>query len=495
MNLTKQFKKILENETKKNCKILGSKDKNTWNWITRNNLQKNVTYCIDTLVKQNVGLNDRIMFKGNNSKEWVAWNIATNALGAIWVPLYNNQSKDYVNHIIQDCEPKLFITNDEYNKVNILRPTIGELSYENEISYENKSEISKLIYTSGTTGKPKGVILTHENILSNINSIQTRFSDLDKEKEFTSLNILPWAHIYGLTAELYYNLLNNNKVAISNGPENFLNELKEIKPDLLYLVPRVLQMIKNKLEFLDKPIIDKILPYILKQIFGPNLLTVFIGGAQLDESTKNFYIKHKVNLCEGYGCTETSPMVSVNHINSPRDVNSIGKVMDNLIIKIVNNEICVSGPSIMKGYWNNKEATDEVFFTENNNIFYKTGDEGYLKDGFLYYTGRIKENYKLLNGKFVNVNENENIIKKYTSTPFMIYGDNKDYNIMLIEKSSNINESLLKKINNELDSYLKIKKIMYIKEGTFQKFMTPKMSLKRKEIEKHLKNEINKVYQ
>ena len=495
MNLTKQFKKILENETKKNCKILGSKDKNTWNWITRNNLQKNVTYCIDTLVKQNVGLNDRIMFKGNNSKEWVAWNIATNALGAIWVPLYNNQSKDYVNHIIQDCEPKLFITNDEYNKVNILRPTIGELSYENEISYENKSEISKLIYTSGTTGKPKGVILTHENILSNINSIQTRFSDLDKEKEFTSLNILPWAHIYGLTAELYYNLLNNNKVAISNGPENFLNELKEIKPDLLYLVPRVLQMIKNKLEFLDKPIIDKILPYILKQIFGPNLLTVFIGGAQLDESTKNFYIKHKVNLCEGYGCTETSPMVSVNHINSPRDVKSIGKVMDNLIIKIVNNEICVSGPSIMKGYWNNKEATDEVFFTENNNIFYKTGDEGYLKDGFLYYTGRIKENYKLLNGKFVNVNENENIIKKYTSTPFMIYGDNKDYNIMLIEKSSNINESLLKKINNELDSYLKIKKIMYIKEGTFQKFMTPKMSLKRKEIEKHLKNEINKVYQ
>ena len=95
-------------------------------------------------------------------------------------------------------------------------------------------------------------------------------------------------------------------------------------------------MIKNKLEFLDKPIIDKILPYILKHIFGPNLLTVFIGGAQLDESTKNFYIKHKVNLCEGYGCTETSPMVSVNHINSPRDVKSIGKVMDNLIIKIVN---------------------------------------------------------------------------------------------------------------------------------------------------------------
>tara|TARA_Y100001970_G_C14248167_1_gene869781 strand:+ start:2075 stop:3625 length:1551 start_codon:yes stop_codon:yes gene_type:complete len=493
-NLTKHFKKVLEKSCD-NKKILGIKKNKQWEWTTRNSLQKKISYCIDILSYQNIGLNDRIMFKGKNSVEWVAWNIATNALGAIWVPLYDNQSDKYVNHIIDDCEPSLFITNDTYNKVNILRPHIEELSYEKEIPFNDKSEIANLIYTSGTTGKPKGVILTHKNINSNLLAIQKRFYDLDREKEYTSLNILPWAHIYGLTTELYYNLLNNNKIAISSGPEFFLKELKEIKPDLIYLVPRILQMIKNKLEFLDKPIIDKVLPFVLKYIFGENLLTIFIGGAQLDDATKNFFIKHKVSFCEGYGCTETSPMISVNHTINPRDINSIGKVMDNLIIDIINNEICVSGPSIMKGYWNNEKATQEVLFTKNNNVYYRTGDEGYLKDGFLYYTGRIKENYKLSNGKFVNVNETENIIKKYTTLPFMIYGDNKTYNIIIIEKNSNINENIINKINKELDSYLQIKKILIIEEGTFQQFMTPKMSLKRKKIEKYLLIKIKEIYE
>ena len=493
MNLTKHFKKVLEKSCG-NKKILGIKKNNQWDWTTRDSLQKKVSYCIDILSYQSIGLNDRIMFKGKNSVEWVAWNIATNALGAIWVPLYDNQSDNYVNHIIDDCKPSLFITDDIYNKVNIIRPNIEELSYKKEIPVNDKSEIANLIYTSGTTGKPKGVILTHKNIYSNLSAIQKRFHDLDHEKELTSLNILPWAHIYGLTAELYYNLLNNNKVAISSGPEHFVKELKEINPDLLYLVPRILQMIKGKLELFEKPLVDKILPYLLKYIFGPNLITIFIGGAQLDETTKKFFIKHGINMCEGYGCTETSPMISVNHLSNPRDINSVGKVMDNLIIDIIDKEICVGGPSIMKGYWNNEKATNKVLFKKNNNIYYRTGDEGYLKDGFLYYTGRSKENYKLSNGKFVNVNETENIIKKYTSLPFMIYGDNKEYNIIIMEKSSNIDEKIIKQINKELDSFLKIKKILKVDEGTFQQFMTPKMSLKRKELEKYLTKFIKEIY-
>ena len=130
----------------------------------------------------------------------------------------------------------------------------------------------------------------------------------------------------------------------------------------------------------------------------------------------------------------------------------------------------------------------------DSNIYYKTGDEGYLKDGFLYYTGRTKENYKLSNGKFVNVNESENIIKKYTSKPFMIYGNNRLYNILIVEKDSDIDSDKLHKINTELYSYVKISKILKVENGTFEIFYTPKMSLKRNEIEKYLIDDINKIY-
>ena len=493
MNLTSRIKQVLYTHPEK--KIIGFKKNNNWNWVTRNQLKNKVLYCVDLLSSSGLTVNDRVMFKGNNSVNWVAWNIAVNSLGGIFVPLYNNQNDQYVRHIIDDCDPKFFITNDSYNKVTILSDTIDDNHYDKDIPViNNKTQIAKLIYTSGTTGKPKGVMLTHENILSNISNLENRFIDLQTEKEYTSLNILPWAHIYGLTTELYYNILNNNKIAISSGPQNFVNELRDIQPDVLYLVPRVLVAIKEKLEIFDKPLIRIFLPIVIKQLFGKNLITIFVGGAQLDETTKAFYEEYNVNICEGYGCTETSPMVSVNHITNPRITSSVGKILDNVVVEIVNNEIYVSGPSVMKGYWNNAEATRNVLVSFSNTIFYKTGDEGELKNGFLYYKGRISENYKLSNGKFVNVGEVENIIKQYITQNFIIYGSNKDYNIIVCEEDCDITIDLLNKINRQLDSYLHIKKVLYLKVGSFQTVLTPKMSIKRKELELKYKTEIDNIY-
>ena len=480
-NLAKTFQKtIIKNERRK---MLGVKKNKKWDWINRKKMNNKINFALEKLKDNNVCKGNRVIYKGDNSINWVAWNIATNALGAIWVPIYNNQSDDYCKYIISDCNAKLLISDNKFNQnINQINTDIDKINYYNEFPIIN-NDISTLIYTSGTTGNPKGVTLTHENLLTNINVIDKRFSDF-RDRSLTSLNILPWAHIYGMTTELYYNILNDNKVAICSGKDKFLSECREVKPDILYLVPKVLETIKNKLSILDKPIINKILPFVINKLFGGNITTIFMGGAKLDENTKKFFFENGIIICEGYGCSETSPMVSVNHMKFPRDINSVGKVLDDIIVEIINEEICVSGPNVMKGYWNNNKASENAFIIKDGKKFYKTGDSGFLKEDFLFITGRISENYKLSNGKFVNVSELEAKIKKHISNNFIVYGENMNYNIIIIEKPFN-NNIVIDKINAEIDSYLKIKNVILLDD--FSDFLTPKMSIKRKKLVKYLK--------
>ena len=185
-------------------------------------------------------------------------------------------------------------------------------------------------------------------------------------------------------------------------------------------------------------------------------------------------------------------MISVNHISDPRDINSIGKVLDGILVDIVDNEILVSGPNVMLGYWNNKDATDEVLVKSKGLTWYKTGDAGNKVDDFLYYNGRISENYKLSNGKFVNVNDTESKLKKYISNFFIIYGENKPYNILIIEKP--FDESKLDIVNKNIDNYLKLEKVLYVESDVFADYLTPKMSIKRKKLIKYLEDDINNLY-
>ena len=296
----------------------------------------------------------------------------------------------------------------------------------------------------------------------------------------TSLNILPWAHIYSQTCELYYNLIYDNQMAISTGKDNFMNECREIKPEVLYVVPKLLEMVKQKIEILDKPVIQLVLPHILKQIFGGNIRYIFTGGAKLKDNVKKFYIENDILICEGYGCSETAPMISVNHFEDPRNINSIGKILDNVLVNIINGEIQVSGPNVMLGYWNDKEKTNEVLVKRDNKLWYKTGDSGGIENGFLYYNGRISDNYKLSNGKFVNVETVEGVISDFVETPFIIYGEHDTHNALIT--TENISKMTLDLINENLDKQLQIKSVVVLDDATMSKFYTPKMSIKRKKL-------------
>ena len=481
-NIFKSF--IKKVEVNPSFKFIKTKENGVWKWHTREDILHNINGCIEKFRYYRIKKGDRVIYKGKNSVEWLSWNLAAYSKGIIWVPLYEQQEIEHCNHIVRDSRATLFITNENLDIDNIIKIS-SELNPTKSISNFDpvENELSNLIYTSGTTGKPKGVKLSHENILSNIDSVYNRFSDIPTG--LTSLNILPWAHIYGLTCELYYNLLNDNKVALCTDKTKFIDECKEVKPEALYVVPKVLETVKNKVIFLDKPLIRKIIPFLLLKLFGGNIQNIFSGGAKLDKKTRNFFEDNKIPICEGYGCSELSPMVSVNHLIEPRDINSIGKILDGIDVEIFNGEICVSGPNVMEGYWNDKEKTNEVLFKKNNKIWYSTGDSGYIDNDFLYYTGRISENYKMSNGKFVNVNQLESKLKEYIKCNFIVYGENMSKNVLITDSSLDVS---LNVINESLESFLRIDKVIILEENEMANFLTPKMSIKRKLLISHIKS-------
>jgi len=471
--LSSRFKKFTTT-----LNILATKKNNSWEWISQKNLHKHISGSVNILNKHNIRPGDRVLYKGCNSKEFVSWNFATNSVGAIFVPMYKEQSFSQIKHIINDCNPQLFISdeNDDNSISHLIEPSDDDYPI-----CTNEWDLSTLIYTSGTSGKPKGVALTNSNILSNIDAISRRFSD-HPNKRMLSLNILPFSHVFSLTTELYYNLLNNNAIAIAEDKTQFIQNLREIKPEYIYVVPKVLKLIKQKCEHLEKlPFSDIIIPKALNYIFGGNIHTIFIGGSKLDPDIAYFYEKHGLNPCEGYGSTETSPVVSVNHNIEPRDIRSVGKILDNVKVKIHNAEIIVSGPSIMSGYWNNSHATNDAFVNIDDTTWYRTGDSGYVsEDDLLFFTGRNSDNYKLSNGKFVDVYTVENEVKKYVDCNFIVWGDGMDYNVLIAD--ADISPNILANINEGLDSYMKIKLIIQTDTSQFDAAMTTKLSIKRRQL-------------
>ena len=408
-HIVKNFLQTVEKNEHFN--ILKFKKNNTWYNFSRKDLLNNINNCIYVLNDKNVKKGDRVAYKGNNSTEWISWNLASQSIGAVWVPMYEQQTKDQCQYIVNNCEPKVLITNQDLNIKNTMtiKNTINDLKFydSNHINI-NYNDLSTLIYTSGTTGNPKGVMLTQENILSNIEAINMRFNNIPSG--LTSLNILPWAHIYGLTCELYYNLFHDNITALCSDKLKFIDECKEVEPEVLYVVPKVLETVKAKTKFLDKPIINNLLPFVVNRLFGDNLMNMFIGGAKLDANTREYFEKSNILVCEGYGCSETSPMVSVNHLYDPRNSDSVGKIMDNLDVKIINEEIHVSGPNVMKGYWGNKKLTSETII----NKWLHTGDLGYFdNDGRLIINGRKKDLIVTSGGDNISTQKIENLFTEY----------------------------------------------------------------------------------
>jgi long-chain acyl-CoA synthetase len=475
--------------------LFGTKTGGAWRWIAYDEFRKDVDRFRAALGQLGVGRGDRVAIVANDSVEWAIAAYATFGRAAAFVPMYEAEAPEEWEFIIRDCGARVVIggTRRVYDKLVEMKPRLPSLEHvmgialpdadENsfrshlirggpnpvETARPGPDDLAAFVYTSGTTGNPKGVMLSHGNICSNVNAVRQLFPF---EADERSLAFLPWAHAFGQTCELHLMVSVGGSMAINDDVSRLVDNLAEVRPTILFAVPRVFNRIydgvnhqmngrprairelfhlgvrvatqkargraPNLLEEGALALVDRIIFSKVRARFGGRLKWVVSGSAALNSEVAEFIDALGIQVYEGYGLSETSPIVTTN-CPGQRRIGSVGRVIPGVRIDIDREktgdpkigEIVVHGPNVMLGYHDRPEENAAVLTADRGLC---TGDLGYLDgDGYLYVTGRIKEQYKLENGKYVAPVplEEELKLSPYLSN-VMVYGANKPYNVALV---------------------------------------------------------------
>lgn len=445
-----------------------------------------------------VGKGDAVGIVAANRPEWAVAAFATYGRGAIFVPMYETELPKIWEYNIKDSGIKvLFVSKpDIYKKLKELPKSIQTLK--KIVLIDGKGEgtmdelerigrqhplpsvqpgpydIAVLLYTSGTTGDPKGVLLSHGNLTQCARSGYHIFPELNQTCR--SLSILPWAHSYGQTAELYNWLQFGGAIGFMEKVDTLLQDMALVKPSFLIAVPRIFNKVymglwakmneeggikkalfvaavkaaakKRKLAEQGKSsgflnlklaLLDRLVFAKIRERFGGCLKGALTGSATMSPEIAHFFFDMGIPIYDCYGLSETSPACTMNcpavfrlgSVGQP--VERVKVVIDPSVVEegADDGEIIVYGPNVMQGYHMKPQETKAVM-TEDGG--FRTGDRGRLDaDGFLYVTGRIKEQYKLENGKYVFPASLEEEVKLVPAVAnAMVYGEGKPYNICLV---------------------------------------------------------------
>jgi long-chain acyl-CoA synthetase len=475
--------------------VLGTRKAGTWQWLTYRRFRNLIDDVRGGLAWLGVKPGDRVAFIGDNSVEWAVAAYASYGLGAAFVPMYQAERPSEWQFILGDSGARVvFVANEAtYDVISGMQASLPQLGHVIGVARPDGApgawsgliaagaarpvaavspdpgQVAGFIYTSGTTGKPKGALLSHRNIMSNIEATHELF-ELSPDDRY--LSFLPWAHSYGQTVELHTLLSWGASLAINDELPRLLDNLAEVKPTVLVAVPRIFNRIYDAVSrelagipgLLDKlkrygaqlgaqhpggePLVtaetvelapgDKAVIQNIREKFGGNLRYAFTGSAAISRNVLEFINALGIAVYEGYGLTETSPTVTTN---SPagRRFGSVGRVIPGVRVEIdtrvtgdkQQGEIVVHGPNVMLGYHNRPTENAAALMADGG---LRTGDLGYFDDdGYLYISGRIKEQYKLENGKYVMPSVLEETLKL---SPFianaMIYGDGRPFNVALV---------------------------------------------------------------
>jgi long-chain acyl-CoA synthetase len=532
-----------------------NKDKST-NALTWVETSRQINLLAQYLAKQSVSKGDRVMLLSEGRPEWMISDLSILAVNAITVPNYTTYTEKDFEYILNDCQPKgLIVSNTKLfdtvssaakkinynfkfiisfeeieNILNINQLT--ETEQNNFTSEAKRKDPACIIYTSGTQGNPKGVVLSHGGILSNCEDAKNLVDKLEiKQPRF--LTWLPLSHSYehtvqfvqiSLGAQIYYSpiiekLLENIKIAkphVMTAVPRFYNNLYNkmsssvkkssvIKRSLFFKTLELgeKKFKKEKLSFFENilnKILDKIVRKKIINNFGGNLKAFVSGGGPLDKNVGLFLNSLGLKTLQGYGLTETSPVVSCNPVDDIR-IDTVGKVFSNNLVKIADDgEILVKGENVMLEYWHNPKATAEVI----QNGWLHTGDIGELdSEGYLKITDRKKDIIVTLGGDNISPSKIENLLCLHNEIEqAYVHGDNEKYLSCLLVLNKNIKldntqiQLLIDKTNKSLTAIEKIKKFKTLdEEFTIEnELLTPTMKIRRHKIKSKYKIELEKFY-
>lgn len=426
---------------------LSLKENDQWNELTYSELSRKARNFASSLIETGIQKHDKLAILSESRPEWAIAFFAGIRAGSTIVPLDIKLTGPELTNILNDCNPTVLCISSHYKEVAFsLKKTISSIKQvyvidENLESYENNisgisinrelEETALIVYTSGTTGKPKGVMITFNNLISQLNNLHKVFK-LGSDDTF--LSVLPLNHMLELTCGFLGVLSSGAKVVYSDKltPNATLKTMQEKKVSYLITVPLFLKMLQRNIEkeiakssklnqfvfnkaykysaFIPSNTIKKLLFLSIHLQFGGKLKAFISGGAPLNQEIVEFFNRIGIPVLQGYGLTETSPVISMNSLNNNR-IGSVGRALRSVNIKIsIIGEVLVKSQGVMKGYYKQPDLTNEVIDT---NGWFHTGDIGYIdKDGYLFITGRIKNLIVLGGGKKIFPEEVESVLAK-----------------------------------------------------------------------------------
>ena len=561
-----------------NKTLFGFKKDGEWSHISWNEARDLVQDLSVGLHEIGVRKNDKISIIAENSYKWCVVDLAIISLGAITVPGYTTSNEDEIFYLLSHSEASVVFLNskllstienilpkldkikhivciDEVKSTK-LNKTINSFDYlidkgskslskssfrEDTLYKVKEDDVVSIIYTSGTSSKPKGVMLTHKSIISNILGANELVKELEV-KDHKFLSIIPLSHAYEHTAGFFLPILIGAEIFFNENRDQIVNDLLSVKPSLMTAVPRLYEVLhkkinnqlsnqskitqklfsktielgtkkfeKHELLFIEKLqdfVLDKLVRKKIQKKFGGNLKAFISGGAALNEQVGLFFQSLGINILQGYGQTECSPLISCNPIHNIK-INSVGPVIKGIDIKLSKqNEILVKGNSLMKGYWKDKKNTNNTIIDG----WLHTGDLGSIdEDGYLYISGRINEMIVNSGGENIAPVPIENLLMSYDEIEqALVCGHNRPFLIsvlipnetLLQANRSNVNkmrtdfQNIINNVNKQLSQNKKIRKFI-LSDKLFSienNQLTPTLKMKRRVIEAFYKDEIESLY-
>jgi len=569
--------------------MLAAKENGKWRSYSTGEVKELVDQLGGGLLNMGIGAGDmtgagrdKVAILCKNRPEWILLDLAVQQIGAVLTPVYPTINVNELEFVLNDAQVKMIFVNDEdgYNKVMSIKdrlPSVKDVfSFEHVTNARHWKEVinaatpesiktmeaiaaniqykdlATIIYTSGTTGTPKGVMLSHENILSNVMASVPCFPP---GESLRALSFLPLNHIFERMVSYLY-LFKGTAIYYAESLDTIGENLKEVKPGIFTTVPRLLEKVydrimakgnelsgtKRKLFFwahslaekyeinqqqgfwynMQLSLANKIIFSKWREGLGNNLLCIVSGGAACQVRLIRIFTAAKIPVMEGYGLTETSPVISVNRYQvQDRKFGTVGPLIDGVQVKIAEDgEILCQGPNVMMGYYKRPDLTAEAMADG----WYHTGDIGMLDDRFLKITDRKKELFKTSGGKYVAPLPIENKLKEsiYIEQVMVVGSEKKFVGALIVPSFPNLKDWCRQhniKVTTDEEIIHHPAVITMFKElvESFNKFfnhveqikkfellphewsidtgeMTPKMSIKRKVVMEKYRDAIERIY-